>query len=326
MLTRKILLACFLATTLYGADSEEIFLENSWINIGYSNAKDVMLSGATTATAKGYSALFTNPAGLSTNYAVGLYVSTSQVEHKNSTGSANEDNELATTSEILFGDNTVIGLFYKSLVLESKSNIHSALGFAYGLETNYGLFSLGLNYVKDQTTKDNYLDFGTGDYYTLGFQWQKSYIGIDDFYAFYVGASQKGQGVNQVSGERIARVSPLVQRFGVGFETNVFTSSVLISYDVATQSWSHMSDSLTTQALGLKFMAWSGFSVGLGASSSTYTTDLNLKDNKTISLGLEFALWNMNVALAVLRKEVTNTSGDVYVQENSAHADISFAF
>ena len=175
MLSRKILLAGLLATTLYGADDQkEILLENSWINIGYSNAKDVMLSGATTATAKGYSALFTNPAGLSTNYAAGLYMRSAQVEHKNSTGALDEESALATTKEIDAGDNSAIGLFYKSFIIESKADIHNALGFAYGMETNYGLFSLGFNYVTDETNVENYLDHGTGDYYTVGFQWQKS--------------------------------------------------------------------------------------------------------------------------------------------------------
>lgn len=322
---KSLIVAGVLSTSLYGA-SNEILLENAWINIGYSNAKDVMLGGATTATGKGYSALYTNPAGLSTNYALGAYFHSSQMKHQNATGSQNEENALATTQELAIADNTAVGLYYKSVVLEMRPNRSKALGAAYGLETEYGLFSLGLNYVQDDTTVDNYLDYGTGDYQSVGFQWQKSFIGVDDFYALYFGYSQKGQGVNVVAGEQVARVSPKVQRIGFGVETDVLQSTLLFSFDTVEQSWSHLSDKLNTQALGLKWMIWSGFSTGLGVSNSTYTTDVDLKDSQTLSLGFEFGFWQMNIGLAYLQKEVKNNAGEVYIKDENIHADISFAF
>ncbi|MCK5294091.1 MAG: hypothetical protein KAJ49_05515 [Arcobacteraceae bacterium] len=325
LLLKSLLSISILSSSLYSAD-DRVLLENAWINIGYSNAKDAMLSGATTATSKGYSALFTNPAGLSTNYALGLYLRTGQLEHKNSTGATEEDSSLAKTSEVVASDNLAIGIFYKYLLVESKANIHNALGLAYGFETNYGLFSLGFNYVIDATSVENYKDFGTGDYQTVGLQWQKSFVGIDDFYAFYFGFSKKGQGISKFEGENIYRVSPLVQRIGFGFETNVFTTTALVTYDITSQSWHHLDDTLDTTALGLKWMIFDGFSVALGMSQSEYTTKVNLKENSTISFGLEFAAWSTNIAIAALQKEVLDGTNDVYIQENSIHADISFAF
>ena len=314
-----------LSSSSYAAD-ERVLLENAWVNIGYSNAKDAMMAGATTSTGKGYSALFTNPAGMSTNYAVGLYLRSGQLQHKNSTGAISGSSSLAKTDETLFADNLAIGIFYKYLILEKKSNIHTALGAAYGLETNYGLFSLGVNYVKDDTSLDNYKDFGTGDYYTGGFQWQKSFIGIDDFYAFYFGFSKKGQGVSQFSGEKIYRVSPIVQRIGFGFETNVYSTTALVTFDIVSQSWSHLSDTLDTKSLGIKWMASDSFSLALGLSKSDYSTQVNLKDSTTVSFGIEFAAWKTNIAIAALNKEVLDNANDVYIQEDSIYADISFAF
>ncbi len=329
-----------MSQSLYAGDTlteqeKQILLENAWVNIGYSNAKDVMMSGATTATTKGYSSLFTNPAGLFSNYAWGVYTHTSNVEHKNSTSTTSDEEKFATTKEVDFADNLAVGVFYKHLVLEAKPDVHNAIGLAYGIESEYGLFSVGANYVMDATkiakttTNDEinkYRTFATGDYYTAGVQWQKSFIGIDDFYALYLGYSQKGQGVNIVEGEQLARVSPIVKRAGVGFETNMFSSTVLLTYDVSNQSWTHEDDMLDTQAVGLKWMPWSGLAIGLGVSNSTYTTEVNFDTASTISAGVEFALWKMNVALAALKKEVLNKAGDVYMQDNNVHVDLSFAF
>jgi len=325
ILLKGIITASIVSTSVY-ADSNQILLENSWMNIGFSNAKDAMLSGATTATGKGYSALFTNPAGLATNYAVGLYVRSGTLEHKNATGATTEDSELAKTSEVTSADNTAIGLFYKYLVIESKKNVHNAIGLAYGFETDYGIFSLGANMVKDSTSEENYKTFGTGDYKTVGFQWQKSFIGIDKFYSFYFGFSKKGQGVKQFEDVQIYRVSPMVQRIGFGFETNIWSSTILVSLDQSTQSWKHLDDSLDTTAIGLKWMPFSGFTIALGHSTSTYNTQIDLKDNTTNSVGLEFGIWQMNVAIAALQKEVLDNAGDIYIQENSVYADVSFAF
>ena len=328
----------FLATSLLSTSlfsNDQILLENAWVNVGFSNAKDTMVSGATTATGKGFSSLFTNPAGLATNYAAGLYISSTTLEHKNATGSGNKKNALATIFEIKPADVMAVGIFYKSLVIEMKPNIHNAVGIAYGLETSYGLFSLGANYVMDETSVSNSSDadaidynrrFATGDYYTVGAQWQKSFVGIDDFYALYFGYSQKGQGVSIIPGEQIGRVSPLVTRIGVGVETNMFASTVLLSIDQISQSWSHINDTYDTTAIGLKWMMFDGFALALGTSTSTYSTEVDLKSSSTMSFGLEFAAWKTNVAIAALQKEVLNNAGDVYIQENSVHADISFAF
>lgn len=207
-----------------------------------------------------------------------------------------------------------------------KPDVHNVAGVAYGLETDYGLFSLGVSYLSDATTIDNYKTFGTGDYYTGGFQWQKSFIGLDSFYALYFGASMKGVGVVEFPGEQISRVSPKVQRVGFGVETNLGETTLLVEYDNVTQSWNSIDPELTTQALGMKWMMGSGFALGLGYSQSIYTSDLNLKDKTTMSLGLEIALWNVNIAIAALQKDVHNNSDEIYMQDTSLHADISFAF
>lgn len=329
--------ALLMGQSLYASTTQEeqILLENAWVNIGHSNAKDVMMSGATTATSKGYSSLFVNPAGLFSNYAWGVYAHTSNVEHKNPTGATNDSKELVTTQEVDFGDNMAVGIFYKHLVLEAKPDVHNAIGLAYGLETEYGLFSVGANYVIDETKVakttttneiDKYRTFATGDYYTAGVQWQKSFVGIDDFYALYLGFSQKGQGVNIVEGEQVVRVSPIVQRAGIGLETNLFSSTVLLTYDMSSQSWSHIEDKLDTQAVGLKWMPWSGLALGFGTSKSTYTTGVDLDSASTISAGVEMAIWRVNLAVAALKKEVLNKAGDIYMEDNNIHLDLSFAF
>ncbi len=322
-LIKTTILVLILSNYTYGAD-QKVLLENSWINIGYSNAKDAMLAGATTSTGKGYSALFTNPAGLSTNYATGLYLRGGTFEHKNATGAA--DGSLAKTDETKFADNYAIGLFYKYALLEMKPSIHKALGLAYGFETDYGLFSLGANMVKDDTDRTNYKKFGTGDYKTVGFQWQKSFINIDRFYALYFGYSKKGQGVSQFSGEKIYRVSPLVERMGFGAETNLYSTTVLVTLDLVKQSWSHINDELNTKSLGLKWMLSNSVSVAVGYSASDYTTEVDLKDSTTLSAGVELAIWQANIAIAALKKEVSNKAGDLYIQENSLYVDIAFAF
>ena len=313
-------------TTLLNAASEDLFLENSWMNVGFSNAKDAMLANATTATAKGYSSLYTNPAGLSTNYALGIYSTGSLLSRSVATG---EEGEFSTVAEI---ESYAIGAFYKSLLIEYKQDIHTAVGLGYGYESQYGLFSFGANYVKDETTVDNYLTYGTGDYYTLGFQMQKTFLDIDDFYALYFGASMKGQGVKQVDAEQIVRISPLVQRVGVGVETNLFKASILVTYDLSKQYWHHLPYELNTQAIGIKLMLLSGLSLSVGMSSSGYiissadATRVDLNNKKTTSAGLEFSLGTVNVAVAFLQKDVYNNANDISIQEQNAYADVSIAF
>lgn len=319
----KIYLAtlCLISTSL-NAESDDVLLENSWMNVGYSNAKDAMLSGATTATAKGHSSLFSNPAGLATNYAWGAYIKGSVINHQNSTGT---DNNLATTKEVLPNETAVSGIFYKSLVLEANS-AHIAVGLGYGYESRFGLFSLGANYLWDQTNEENYLTLATGDYYTAGFQWQKTFVDSSDFYAVYFGASMKGQGVKEFTDEQIVRISPVVQKIGLGLETNLGTTTLLLTYDLSRESWNHIDDQLNTQAYGLKLMLLNGLSFGAGMSQGGYITDVDLKDSSTYSAGLEFSLWKVNAAVAYLAKEITNSAGDVYIKEDMALADISIAF
>ena len=318
-----LLIANIFATSLF---ADQILLENAWANIGYSNAKDAMVSGATTASGKGYSALYTNPAGLSTNYAVGVTIHASSVDHQNATGSLNDSNALATTKQIEPADDVSVELFYNSLMVDIQPNIHKTLGYAYGLETDYGLFSLGMNYVMDDTDVENYQDFGTGDYYTLGFQWQKSFINIEDFYGLYFGFSKKGQGIHIIDGEQVAIASAIIQKIGFAVETNVFSSTILVSLDLSQQSWNHISDTLDTQAIGIKYMMFDGFTIGLGYSKGTYNTEVDLSENTTMSAGVEIGLWKTNIAIAALSKEVLNKAGDVYSKDDSLHIDISFAF
>jgi len=314
----------FFVTSLYSAQNKQVLLKNIWDNIGYSNAKNVMLSGATTAVGKGYSSLFTNPAGMATNYAVGIYASSVALEHNNEMGAGK--NNLATTKEIKGNDIPRYGIFYKYLALEVQKDVHQAIGFAYGLETSFGIFSLGANIVKDKTTIKNYKDFGRGDYKIVGFQWQKSYIDVDGFYAFYFGYSKKSQGVKKQPGELIYTSSPIVQRLGLGFETNIYSTTVLLSLDQSSQSFKNIDDKLDITAIGIKWMIFDGFSLAVGHSVGKYSTDLNLDDYTTDSFGFELGLWQINLAAALLHKEVNDKKGKLYEEENSLHIDISIAF
>lgn len=334
---KYLLSTSLLITSLNAASTdtqEDILLKYGWMNLSNSSAKDVMMSGATTATAKGYSALFANPAGLSTNYAAGLYLRSSQMEHKNDSGSSDEENSLVMTQEVEVGDAPAVGIFYKSLIVEMKPDVHTAIGLAYGLETRYGLFSLGINYVIDDSTPsadseelDMYKTFATGDYYTAGIQWQKSFVGIDDFYAIYLGYSKKGQGANIQEDEQIgAIVSPVTTKMGIGLETNMFTTTVLLTADLSTQEWLDIDATKDTTAFGLKWMLFDGFSIAGGTSTTTYTTGVDLNEASTVSAGIEFSAWSMNVAIAALQQEVLNNADDVYIEETSAHVDVSFAF
>jgi hypothetical protein len=317
------ILVGFLSVSSFAKD---VLTKNHWMKLSNSSAKTAMLSGANTAIAKGYSSLYKNPAGLATNYALGLYINTNELEHQNSTGSTSKDTALATTAQEDLGTFVSAGLFYKYFMVDFKQDVHYAAGMAYGFESDYGLFSFGGSYLIDNTILTNYDTYATGNYYTLGFQWQKSFIGIDEFYAIYFGVSKKGQGVHEQIDEPIGYVvSPIVQNIGLGLETNLYSTTLLLSFDNTVQSFNNIEDTMTTNALGIQWMITNKVSLALGGSLSTYKTQLNLKENLTYSAGVELGFSTFNMAIAVLQEEISDIS-EVYIKNNSLHTDISFAF
>jgi hypothetical protein len=319
----KYLLLILLFSSISLSAESKVLLKHKWQNISYENAKDSIMAGATTATAKGYSALLSNPAGLGSNYAVGLYARATIAQRS-------IDNDTTINDKLGEGEEA-IGLFYKHFIVEKATDVHTAMGFGYGYETNYGLFSLGVTRVKDETTgfdtEGNSLERGTGDYDVYGFQWQKSFIGIEDFYAVYFGYAVKGLGLNLSTQRHVGVVSPLVKKLGVAFETNIYSSSILISYDKADESWQGddaLVGTISYVGYGLKWMVWDGFAISLGQNTGTYSGNAGIKDVVTQGAGIEISFWQVNVSIAATVKETTMDS--YIVKDESAHVDISFAF
>jgi len=320
---RKFIISTLIASIGF-AENTTVLVKHLWNDINYESTKNTAMAGATTATTKGYSALFINPAGLSSNYAVGIYAKASNVTHSNNSGSGEEDDQVVT-EEVAFGDGMAIGLFYKYLVAEVFSDRYSAVGFGYGIDTRFGLFSLGLSQYKDDTLDTNYRKYGKGDFKTYGFQWQKSFIGIDGFRAWYVGLSVKEQGVNiDHKDTLLVTTSPLIKRLGVGYETNIGTHTMLFTFDRQEQSFLDISDTLLINAVGWKWIMGDGFALSAGMEKGTYQNSL-FKDRTNIGLGMEFVLWQMNFGLSANIKEVNNEEG-LYSKDEVLHIDFAIAF
>ena len=215
---KTLTLVALVSTAINAADltDEQIALYKGYINSTFDSAKNSIMGGATTATAKGYSAMLSNPAGLSTNYNAAIYARI--------IGGSITDSDDNSLPDIDPGDHAALGVLYDSFGVEYKVDDHIIGAGAYGYESEYGLFSVGASYLVDQTdlTKRNDSpvqddEFATGDYLTYGIMWQKSFIDEEDFYALYFGMSHKNSGLYEGEGSTLALVSPSMNKLWYWF-------------------------------------------------------------------------------------------------------------
>ena len=304
--------------------SGTIPLYNGYLNMTYMNAKNAMMANATTATTKGYAAMLSNPAGLSTNYNATLYV-------RSVTGTVT-DSDGTTLPDIKLNDQFSVGLLYDSFGIEAKSDDYLIGGAAYGYETRYGLFSVGLSYLYDSTDltqKDikavQTEQFATGNYSSYGFMWQKSFIDEEDFYAIYLGYSHKNSGkYTGGSNSTVIPASPSKTSYGIGLETNIFDTTLLVTYDKSTEYWQSIDDELIGTAYGLKWMINQKFAIAGGANIQTFSTS-TLKDIQTAGIGIEFGFLGIQTETAFTHRVVNGTQ-DVYLTEDALHLDVALTF
>lgn len=304
--------------------SETSILYKGYFNKSYADAKNSIMAGATTATAKGYSAMLSNPAGLSTNYNIVLYTRTVAM---NSTDSDGVD--LPSTNP---ADHISAGALYDSFGLEYKVDDYFIAAGAYGFESNYGLFSIGVSYLSDQTnitlkadSQNQNDEFATGDYLSYGLMWQKTFVGLDDYYAIYVGLSHKNSG--QYTGEintNIIPVSASRTNYGIGFETNLGSGSILVTLDMSNEYWQSVSETLSGMSYGLKWLIGEKFAIGAGMSNQTFSGSV-FSDIQTIGTGVEFGFLGIHTNIGATQRSINDANG-VYLEELSAHLDIALAF
>ncbi len=319
----KILMLLLSLSTLLGAADSSI-LYKGYFNKSYLDAKNSIMAGATTATAKGYSAMQSNPAGLSTNHNIVVYTRAVAVNTTDSDGTQVGGTDPA--------DHISIGGLYDSFGLEYKVDDYAVGGFAYGYESNYGLFSVGVSYLSDMTNitlkavQPNQKDeFATGDYLSYGLMWQKSFIGLEDYLAVYVGASHKNSG--QYTGEMnglIIPVSASRTNYGLGLETNVFSGSILVTLDMSNEYWQSVDETLSGTSLGFKWLFGDKFGIGAGMSTQTFSGSV-FSDIQTIGTGVEFGFLLMHMNLGATHRIVNDTEG-LYLQEDAVHLDVAVAF
>jgi len=313
-------------TCILGASHADIVpVYNNWINSSFAGSKNAITAGATTATAKGYNAILSNPAGLSTNYNVALYAKTVTVERKDNDGNA-------ITKYDNMGTNLSIGILYDSFAIETRLNDYVVFGGAYGYESSYGLFSIGASYLMDQTDiTDNgdisNKEFATGDYSTVGLMWQKSFIDEDDFYALYFGLSTKSYGNYSGTtqpGVNLKYSSPKRTSYGLGFETNVFTTSVLVTYDISKEE-GQGGVTLDGTSYGIKWLIAEKFALAGGISNQTFS-DGELDTIETIGAGVEFGLWGLQSNLSATQRTINAKQVTNNLSENAIHLDVAFVY
>jgi len=189
-------------------------------------SKDAMMAGATTATTKGYNSLYTNPAGLGSNPFFGIYLKTIA----NYTKSSNIDDNLVTIDSYPSWSFDEFGLIYRWIALDYNAYKYAG-GFGYGYANKYGLFSFGASYNYDDIDTSSSNDYAykisqaTGNFYVLGFQYQKSFIAPDSFWAIYFGSSYKSSGKNNTQNAKIVVLSPKIFSVGLGAETNIYSKN-----------------------------------------------------------------------------------------------------
>ena len=334
-MSKIILLAVVLSSIITTQSyAKKIIAKFVYANMSYANSKEAILAGATTATAKGYNALLTNPAGLSSNQCYGIYARNVSVTKKTGGNSIINDDGKIVLSQNDNSDYLAVGLLANSLAIEGRKDDYVALGYGYGFYNRYGLFSIGGSYYADQSdfeaTKDstNPLDkdevFGMGNHYVLGLMWQKTFIDIEDFYALYLGLSYKSSGLNKTG--KIIIASPKTLNLGLGLETNLFSTTLLATIDYSNETWESINESLKGISFGLKWMLLDGLAVGVGSSKQTFTSNNYLDDITTLSTGVELKIWKIGVGLSGARKSINALDGTTYLTEDSVHTDFYISF
>ena len=314
----------FLSLTTTFLNASTFVLYNNYLNMSFMNAKNSMMANSTTATAKGYSAMLSNPAGLSTNYNASIYIRSIFVSKK--------DSDSTELPEINPKDHISLGALYDSFGVEAKENDYIIGAGAYGLETKYGLFSLGISYLADLTdltlkedTPVQSEEFATGSHLTYGFMWQKSFIDADDFYAVYLGLSHKNSG--KYEGENTANITPVSPSrtsYGLGLETNIFDTSLLVTVDMSEEYWQSLNETLSGVSYGVKWMINQKFAIAAGMNNQTFTGS-TLKDIQNIGLGVEFGFLGFQTNTAFTQR-VVNDFTSVYLTEMALHLDVAFTF
>lgn len=327
--TFKILMLFFLAAnSVYG---ELVPKYNSYTSLTYDSAKNAILGGATTATAKGYAALNSNPAGLSTNYNATLYFKTVAGTTYGTTDTAS-DVELASIDP---GEQVSAGIMYDSFAVEYKVDNYIAAGGAYGLESVYGLFSLGISYTADQTDfntiamEESTIDkvqAATGDYLSYGFMWQKTFLDEEDFYALYFGYSYKNSGqADSRDGESTIITSPSRRKIGFGLETNMFDTSLLVTMDIINEFWQTASveEDMSGIAYGVKWMIGHKFAIGGGLYTQTFSNS-RLIDGETIGVGIEWGFLGMHIMPSYTMRTINYDMGSF--DDEAFHLDVALTF
>ncbi len=324
MLQRTFKNSLLLSLFVTAVNAAPVAVYDNWLNSSLSASKNSITAGATTATAKGYSAILSNPAGLSTNANITLYTKTITYTR--------EDDEGKEIKEFNPEDNIAAGALYSSFGVEYKMDDYVAFGAAYGYETKYGLFSLGISYLMDQTdltqrggTAVATEDYATGDYSTVGVMWQKSFLDEDDFYAIYIGVSSKGYGVydgDNYNDTTTVYTSPKKLSYGIGLETNIFDTSLLFTTDMFEEEGQNLK--LSGMSHGLKWLIGEKFALGAGISNQSFSEGI-LTDIETVGAGVEFGFLIMHFNVSATQRTVESASG-VYLKEVAGHLDLAFTF
>ncbi|SFV75280.1 hypothetical protein MNB_SM-3-8 [hydrothermal vent metagenome] len=315
----------FGVSSLYATQSE--FVYNNYWSINDNSSKNAIMVGATTATAKGYSAILTNPAGLSSNANIALYSRTSV------TTTTAENNEKLTQTKAQ--NQLAFGALYRSFGIEYKLDDYVALGMGYGYESKYGLFSIGATYLIDTTkratenaTKETSSDeYATGNYSIIGMMWQKSFITPKHFYAIYLGISRKSSGKysGNSGNQHIIPISPIKMSYGVGFETNIYKTSILLTMDHFTETWKSHNEERIGNAFGAKWFIFDKFSVGGGMSFQTNKNN-PLGDINTLGVGVEYSIFNLHLNGSYTQRKTYRQNGDFYLKDEGAHLDVALTF
>lgn len=325
MIKENLKILALLALIATSIKAEDVIINNHYFNASYDSAKNSILGGATTATAKGYSAMSSNPAGLSTNYNTTVYVRTI-------IGDTLDEEDIAVTSSEP-ADHLAIGALYNSFGLEYKTDDHIVAGGGYGYESKYGLFSAGISILIDLTNlaeKENSPvqrdEFATGDYLTYGLMWQKSFVGLDRYYALYFGLSHKNSGkyAGDTNTANVFPVSPSRTSYGFGFETNLDTSSILFTLDMSNEYWQSVSESLSGVGYGIKWLIDENLAVGIGVNEKVFSGSI-LKDIQTNALGVEYGINGVHLNIGYTNRIINDDTG-VYLTDNAVHLDIAYTF
>lgn len=307
----------FLVTNI---NAELIPVYDNWINNSYASSKNSIMAGATTATAKGSSALLTNPAGLASHSNITLYTQAFRVDK------LNDDDETISSTE-----NISMGLLYNSIGLEARIDDYVTIGGGYGLETKYGLFSIGLSHLFDLADMNgndmaSNKEFATGSYTTAGVMWQKSFVGENRYIAFYFGLSRKSYGKydgDNSSGSKLIYTSPKKDSYGVGIETNIYNTSVLYTLDVFEEVGQTLS--LKGTSYGAKWLITEKFALAVGMSKQNFSGG-PLKGIDLIGTGVEVGFYGIQANVAGTQRKINAQSQQNNLIENAIHIDLAFVY